>query len=784
MKKRDVKQMPMGEIIHKFGVGVEANNIFGIIGNIDEFFARGYRLFEDINVPNFLLQNEDIVDKEKLLFYTYLTLQKSIKYFEKYRNDSLFDQNIYEENMKKINECYELLKDSKVELPDIVLENGRMKVDKLRSFHEIVKGKTPKEIELKQENLQILNEMKKQQIAETMLLLINESDLPRYACQYRGNGEIFKYVIRQRIQQDLSEEDMVMKRLDEKIKKGHDEIISTMMELMEQFPEKFKMDNVLLLTAYRARQMLEKENGVKEDSKAHELCVEIMQFAKDHIKNPNTRIMGPLFENHLQDTVHVDYKFKNLEEEIARIVDGKYFSKEDLVGFKQELLNGELELGATSREFMERLNLTKDEKSKIVEVNPNNFEAFVMAGMLDKEEVKSMLENMEEGFELSNRVIDCLCCDELLENRDFVDLYMRRQINLKQICRLHDFYDLQSNVTVDELMQYYDNREQTQEQVVDFEKYALLFREIRLKNSDEEAKQQMAEQIMENLYETERDYETDLKNLYEVNLLPIRTLIDWNGEKMMYDLIEENTMKPRDAKDLLMTGELDVSKAYQALKNSKLSDAEKMNFIFSSFDGVGNSPEEIQAQNEARMYLIQAMNISKDFVDTSHNATRSSRATSSKNETRKKANRYVSDPVYRWQLFSQMDEDCDSKPYADGTVVFALPNVGNGMRVVEKLFKSTQKGTQINYGSATYCMTEEDYLNHKEKIEQEGKINRKALVQMHKDGMATRTIHSVNWGNELKKTLGVSVENGYSPEKIAVIDGLIEQIEETKELVR
>ena len=783
MKKRDVNQMSMREIINKFEIGVGGNNIFGIIGNIDEFFARGYELFQDVKVSDFLLQNEDIIDKEKLLFYDFLTLQQKVEYYEKHRNNSQFDQAMYEEKLKKLNECYDLLKDSKVELPDLFIrEDGKMMVEKLQSFHEIVKGKTPKEMELKQKNLQILNEMKEQKIAEIMLLLINESDLSQYVCQYRGNGEIFKYIIRQRIEQDLSEEEMVVKSTEDKIKKAHEEIISTMTELIEKFPEKFKMDHVLLLAAYRAKQMLEKEKGIKEDQNSHKECVKIMQFAKEHIENPNTKILGPVYENHLQKSVDVDYKFKNLQGDVSRIVDGSYFSKEDLIQIRQKLFSGEVELGASNRELIELLHLTKEEKSELVKVNPNNFESFVMAGMLDKAEVKNMLENMEEGIELSNRVIDCLCCDDLLENRDFVDMYMRKQINLKQVCRLDDFYHLQSEITVDELMQYYENREQVEEQEIDFEKYALLFREIRQKNSEEEEKQQIAEQIMEKLYETERDYEADLKNLYGANLLPIRTLIDWNGEKMIYDLIEDASIKPKDAKELLMTGELDVTRAYQALKDSDLSDAEKLNFIFSSFDGVGSTPEEIKAQNEARMYLIQAMNISKDFVDYSE--TKTYRVARQKGETKQKWNRYVSDPVYRWQLFSQIDKDCDSKPFADGSVVFTLPNVGNGTVVVEKLFKSTQKGTQINYGSATYCMNEEEYLNRKDEVEREGKINRKALVQMHKDEKASRAVHSKAWGKDLKKILGISAENGYSEEKIAEIDGLMEQIENSKELVR
>ena len=81
-------------------------------------------------------------------------------------------------------------------------------------------------------------------------------------------------------------------------------------------------------------------------------------------------------------------------------------------------------------------------------------------------------------------------------------------------------------------------------------------------------------------------------------------------------------------------------------------------------------------------------------------------------------------------------------------------------------------------------MSEEYYLNYKDEIEREEKINRRALVQMHKDEKASRAVHSKAWGKDLKKMLGLSAENGYTPEKMAEIDSLIQQIENSKELVR
>ena len=164
-------------------------------------------------------------------------------------------------------------------------------------------------------------------------------------------------------------------------------------------------------------------------------------------------------------------------------------------------------------------------------------------------------------------------------------------------------------------MNYYVNREEDSEKERDFERYALLFRELHIKEKSSEEQLQIADEIMEELYKTESDYEVDLKNLYKDSLLPIQTLIDWNGEQMIYDLIKNHSLKPKDARELLMTGTLNLDKTYQALVVSNLSDEEKLNFIFSSFNGAGENIEEIKRQNEARMYLIQAIHVTNDKTD-------------------------------------------------------------------------------------------------------------------------------------------------------------------------
>lgn len=119
--------------------------------------------------------------------------------------------------------------------------------------------------------------------------------------------------------------------------------------------------------------------------------------------------------------------------------------------------------------------------------------------------------------------------------------------------------------------------------------------------------------------------------------------------------------------------------------------------------------------------------------------------------------------------------------YLDGTAKVSLPNLNK--IVIEKLFKSTKEGTRINYGAATYILDQEEFYKHQEEIIEDKKVNRKVLVKMGKNGTADKVIHSTTWGKDVKQSLEVSQENGYSEKRIARIDALINRIEKARELI-
>ena len=186
-------------------------------------------------------------------------------------------------------------------------------------------------------------------------------------------------------------------------------------------------------------------------------------------------------------------------------------------------------------------------------------------------------------------------------------------------------------------------------------------------------------------------------------------------------------------------------------------------------------------QNEARMKLFQTIHVAKDLHSTNekgHKITQKQLQNQAKQKTK-----FVIDSGKRWQYFSLLDEDFCTEAFLDGTVIFTLPNVQNGTVIVEKMLKCTKNGNKLDYGVATYHMSEEEFYNRKSEILQDKKVNRKVLMGMSEEGKATKLIHSKNWGNRLKAQLGISEQKGYTKEKLERIDQLVASLEKSKERV-
>lgn len=783
MVKTRINQMRLDEIFEKIGDNIGKDQLQYIAINREEL---NIDECDSKNVIEYIKRNENNMDKERLVYCIACNIQEAIKELESENPDELMKV-LSERIYKYFENAKELLRDTKVEIADIIMKNGRLEVKNFYTVNNFF-GRKSRDNELRQKNDALIKDAQQNNMLDKILSSIFARDLQDCLCYYKGNGDFLKYIVQENytnlIQASIKRQESLEKSFSKEELYVLNEMAYTqeLSNVVKKYSHKIDVEKLMLLSAYRAKDSL--ENYFNKLSFIQRIdYAEVMKYVSQRLDS-KLRMNEEIASLYTAKKVYIQYSTKALLDDVQRIVTAEngsvaYFPKKELVQIRNSVLNGEESLSRVVKiGVFPLLKFSAKERQKLIKQEAYNFELLIDFECLTSEEIKEALAILGE---YKIEIVDYLYQEGLIDKTDLVKMYMRNQMYLDKALDCNALYDLKSEVNVEDLMNYYAKIKEDEVNIKDFERYALLFREIKLKGQKPAVQSKLSEQIVEKIYETEGDYKEDFKKLYQLDLLSIRMLIDWNGEDIIYDLIANQQLKPRDAKDLLITQELNLEKAYETLKKSNLSDEEKMNFIFSSFDGTGKNEEEIKAQNEARMYLIQAVCISKDITY----GEKSSNGKERRNVTEgMKRNQYVTDPVYRWQLFSQMDLNCTSKAYLDGTVVFTLPNVKNGIVVIEKMYKGTKEGTKINYGSATYVMSEEEFVNYKSQIEQDRKINRKVLIQLMEEGKADKIIHSESWGKGLKKHLGFCVENGYSEEKMAKIDELVARIERARELVR
>ncbi len=789
MSKKEIRNMTMKEIIEKVGIILLQGQITLILK--DEYYEK--EIVEDkcLNLKgaeaiNYILENYDKIDKERAIFLSAWNLKMHI---EGAANVKIQDsQEVLSVSKAKENYAFasKLIRDLDIEIPNLSFKKGRTTIKEFWTTNDLFPDKkTQKNKERKKNNLEIVQDLKDTGFLDRIFNISSLDDFQDYLCYYPGNGKYFNIMIQengdknyQSIMQDRSDKQSQEEKyqlLIEEYRKEFDDVI-------EKYCDKFDMEKFLLVSAYRAKVILENDKElIAQDRKE---LIEIMDYASEHLSNKRMKVYGKVYVPTIQGKANIEYSYKELQDDLSRVLDETfYFSKQDLVGIKKLLLTGQRNLSTINgiQGLVELLNFNTMEKNKLIELDPSNFKALLSVNALNREEIDNIIKNDRlNGYKIDDICLLYLYEEGLIEKSDLVKLYMVNQVDLSKMVDFACIHDgLQAEITTQQLMEYYQQAKQIPEKEKDFDRYRLLFIELKIKGKRPEEQEKIAEQIVEEIYQTDSEYDHDFKNLYQANLLPIQTLIAWNGEDIIYDLIKNSALRPRDTKSLLMSQELDLPKTCHALRVSNLSDEEKLNFIFSSFNGTGNNEEEIQMQNEARMYLLQAIHVSKENVNIQKNVHNLGRRM--KAATKSKENRYVTDPVYRWQLFSELDEDCNIDLYLDGTAKVSLPNLNKV--IIEKLFKATKEGTKINYGAATYIMSQEEFYHHKEKIEQDGRVNRRALVEMGENQVADRLVHSSKWGRALKQNLEISQENGYDQEKIERIDTLVNRIEKARELL-
>ena len=313
----------------------------------------------------------------------------------------------------------------------------------------------------------------------------------------------------------------------------------------------------------------------------------------------------------------------------------------------------------------------------------------------------------------------------------------------------------------------------------------MAYRNTELTGKNNKEQEEKAEEFMYEL--GDKIAPADLIPLYGLNIIPLKVAVDWGGKDIIAQLLRSEKLKPADARYLRDNGLLTAQDLEDLFKNNlNLSYAYQVALVSTIFNG-----QTLEEQN-IREKLAQYYNIESVIGASSKKSNTGYKKVIRREGNERQQSLRMRDPGAKYNLLSALDNDVRiEEGIVDGHIIFHYPNIEDGLVLIEKLHKTTtNKGTGLieikaDNESATYVLSEEEFIRMKSKLIKEGKVDRTELTQrwwVTRDPEHWIPHNGISgWERALKSRLGINEQNKrYSPEDLSKIEQLFEASIESK----
>lgn len=743
--------MPVTDLIECFKSESKINELMEIQGELDQ-----YRIIQ------YVKENQRYFDMNRFFFANYLIISGAK------RIEGIDLMGKVSGRQEKIEMLEKYLRDH----PTVIVSTDISKVQTIvydsRDYcSEIQTKKHFAEIKKGLERIKKIDEKVE---FETFLMIQILTDIERIYCKVPdlGDGMRSNIIINtHRNDEGITKKELI-NLLNKRMIRGKDflDYIPHFQEEIMKHAEYIDWDKFLILSAYRAKSVLEMTKHEEYPEQNQEILIRMMQVALEEIENPKARVSGKieLMSGGLQE---IKYTAKDIEKDLKeKVVDGKYYGKAETDKLREELLSGKIKVSDIySKKILKLINLSKKEKEECMNQSYENAIDLYSNGFITEEELKSYLTktNLEKQAVLA---IDMLKKDDetpVITDQELLELYLNGNIELENIKEIERVKKI---ITETELIRNYKNLKRcTPEEKKKIERYFSIYRETKISGKTDEEKNEIGNNIILELGDDMQ--EEDFIELYTRNLITLETIVDWNTEEFALMMFKKGILKPTDSKKLLNSGKVNINKIKAGLLNG-LTDEEKLTTIMTIFDD-----EESETIREE---LFQTLRISKEERPES----KKEKSTKIQNEAGKtRRNEYEFNPCYKFQLLSQIDRDYRTRLTRDGHVVFELPNLNKV--IIEKMLKRTKHGITTANEAATYIL-DIDTLNTEEIVTPYGITNRSKLYELAKKGKVSRYYHTKNWGDTIKEIFDIKHSERYTEKDKKKIDDIIERTKQTRKL--
>jgi len=565
-----------------------------------------------------------------------------------------------------------------------------------------------------------------------------------------------------------------------------EELAEEKKSVLKTYIEEINIDKMLLCSILRYFHYLEYDETEEKDI---EKIYETINYMKGLIKE-NSKIVFPAVGRGLET-----YNLKEVEKDMRKIIriDDKYeyIPVKKCDEMRKNIINGELPLNSVTWDIYNILDITPRDIANVLRNNPENYMFFLRQENCPYEK-DMILKDIMAKNECSKELCDLICEKTNITADEICELFDKEIISVTDISRIKENFDsIITDKKLFEKYQNYKNKEEDEGTRIQLERYALAYRNCELIGKTDIELEEKGEEFVTSVGE---DIEQeDLISLYGLDIIPLKVAVDWGGEDIIEQLLENENLKPADARALRDKGLLDEKVLERLFRTCKdMSYSYQVSLVYEVFD------KQTAEEHEIRERLAQYYNIEQG-LSTASKKKNYKKSKKVKENTNIPEDLYfydkikMRDPGAKYNLLASFDKDVKiEEGIVDGHIIFHYPNIDGGTVLIEKLHKiTTDKETEMiviraDNESATYVMSEEEFIKLKGAlIDEDGKIDRTVMTQrwwftrdpehwIAHSGMS-------GWENSLKQRFNINEENSrYSEEDLAKIEELMSKSIESK----
>ena len=556
-------------------------------------------------IKEFLIENENEIDKEKLILMIYYNYQQNLKAIErnlledignKRENYNRFSKLLGEREKEELfsEKTKRLLRDvdAYIGIPNFDPKSNKILFD-IISSKEIYTGKRKNGKKFLQK-MQVMeselsddkeNEEKNNYIIylfQTLLL----SDLAVILPDKELGLELREVILNNAV---MESKNIVQEHIDEirsKSFKEYEDLLDSveprcyLPELREELIKQSRvidMDKILLICAYRYEEYTEGEMCTREQLEAVQQYV---AFIQKHIENKNTSFKGIIERKSDFSGIEIEYEYNDINKFLSRFIDGVYFSKKQLNDIKKNIMTGKTYISDVDLEIINILDLSNEEIEEIMKKSTNNFIYFIELLKLPEKDIMEEILKMEN---IPEDLIEYLMQEKRLSIESELDLYYLGKINPEFFKEFIEETKISSKINLQTINNLYINSKKEKDNEDIKNKLNKQIELYKVLNLDEKEKEELEEASEGLIYELAENFDKDNQDLmfyYNNGLITLSTVAQWAGDSEIEKLYQESTIQMQDIEDLYNNGFIKQKTIEKIILDSKPEYAELLAYIF------------------------------------------------------------------------------------------------------------------------------------------------------------------------------------------------------------